>query len=240
VIGLGGAGAATALGLAAAGVGQLVCIDSEPIAPADVYFSPFLGIEDVGRPRASIVHNRIRASAPQVAVETVERAPSSEDDLRSAIGGANYVVCCLDPGQLNLALKLNRVCLADKRPWITCSLAGEEVVVGPAIHPGDGPCFLCYRMRAVACTNNPEEAFAHEKYLDRRRADDGFRREGLTFGAGLAASLLGSEVLKALTGSAMPSLVGRVMTIALADLIVAKHTILRKPGCPACFGADAT
>jgi bacteriocin biosynthesis cyclodehydratase domain-containing protein len=109
------------------------------------------------------------------------------------------------------------------------------VVVGPAVHPGQGPCYLCYRMRSVACAGNPEDAFAYERYLDRRRQDDGARRENLVFGAGLAAHLLGLEVLKELTGLSEPSLAGRILTVRLTDLQIERHTVLRKPWCPACF-----
>ena len=175
------------------------------------------------------------ASAPQVAVSGHEPALESEEDVRAAVAGAGFVVCCLDAGQSNLAYKLNRVCLADGTRWVSCSLDGAEVTVGPAVHPGESACYLCYRMRLVACAGNPEDAFAFEKYRDRRRRDDSPRRENLVFGAGLAANLLGLEVFNELTGLAEPSLVGRILTVGLTDLNVQKHAVLRKPWCPACF-----
>jgi adenylyltransferase/sulfurtransferase len=235
VVGLGGAGAATALALAAAGVGTLRCIDALPVAVTDVYLSPVFTLEEVGRGRAASVASKVRASAPQARASCHEQALESEADVRAAVAGAGYVVCCLDAAQSNLAYKLNRVCLADGLRWVTCSLDGAEVTVGPAVRPGESACYLCYRMRLVACAGNPEDAFAFEKYLDRRRRDDSARQENLVFGAGLAANLLGLEVLKDLTGVAEPSLVGRVLTVGLTDLNVQKHAVLRKPWCPACF-----
>jgi molybdopterin-synthase adenylyltransferase len=241
IVGLGGAGAGTAIALGAAGVGTVRCVDWLPIAPADVYLSPFLRVDDVGVPRATAIARQLRASAPQVQAPTFTDPLDSEDGLRGAIAGADVVVCCLDAGQSNLIYKLNRVCLADGVRWIACSLDGAEITVGPALHPGRGPCYLCYRMRAVACAGNPEEAFAFERQLDRRKRDESGRRENLVFGAGLAANLLGLEVVKELTGIAEPSLVGRLLTIQLADLGVQKHMVLRKPWCPACFApADAS
>ena len=148
------------------------------------------------------------------------------------------VVCCLDASYANLVFKLNRVCLADGRRWMTCALAGAEVVVGPVMHPGRTACYLCYRMRVVACAGNPEDAFAYERYLDGRKRDDGVRRENLVFGAGLAANLAGLEVVKLLTSVMEPSLVGRILTVRLTDLSVQRHTVLRKPWCPACFTPD--
>lgn len=235
VVGLGGAGAATALSLAAAGVGTLRCIDSLPIAATDVYLSPFLTLEEVGCSRTESLARRVQASAPQVNIDCLSQVIDSEDEVRDAVAGADFVVCCLDAGQSNLAFKLNRVCLAGGIRWIACALGGPEVTIGPAVHPGEGPCYLCYRMRAVACAGNPEDAFAFERYLDRRKSDDSGKRENLVFGAGLAANLLGIEVLKELTGLAEPSLVGRVLTVQLPELNIEKHAVLRKPWCPACF-----
>jgi bacteriocin biosynthesis cyclodehydratase domain-containing protein len=90
-------------------------------------------------------------------------------------------------------------------------------------------------MRAIACAGNPEDAYAHERQLDRRKQDDSGQRENLVFGVGLAANLLGIEVVKEITAMAEPSLLGRLLTIRLTDLSIEKHTVLRKPWCPACF-----
>jgi len=235
VVGLGGAGASTALALAAAGVGELRCIDPNPVAASDIYISPFYDLSQVGSGRAETLVRKVQASAPQVKALGVEQRLDSEDAVREAVAGADFTVCCLDSGEVNFAYKLNRVCLDDGLRWIACSLAGGEVTVGPAMHPGDSPCYMCYRMRAVACAGNPEAAFDFEKYLDRRKKDDSPHRENLVFGAGIAANLLGMETLKELTGMAEPSLVGRILTVGLADLGIHRHTVLRKPWCPACY-----
>ena len=235
VLGLSGAGAGVALALAAAGVGTVRCIDSLNIGPSDVYLVPFTGMDSVGSNRAQTIGDIVKNAAPQVNVVSDDRTLETEDDLRAVIEGADMVACCLDPGQSNLIYKLNRVCLATGMRWITCSLSGAEIIAGPAMHPGKGPCYLCYRMRTVACAGNPDDAFAYERYLDNRKRDDSSRRENLVFGAGLAANFIGMEIVKELTDLAEPSLVGRILTVRLTDLAVEKHSVLRKPWCPACF-----
>ncbi|MDA0183987.1 TOMM precursor leader peptide-binding protein [Solirubrobacter phytolaccae] len=234
VIGLGGAGPAAVLALAAAGVGTLRCHDALAVTPADTYFSPFLGVEAVGASRAQRVAAQARAAAPDCEVLALDTPLEDDEDVRRAIAGSDYVLCCLDAGQLNLAYKVNRACLALHVRWIACALSGAEVIVGPAIDPGRSACFMCYRMRAVACAGNPEHAFVHERRLDRRRSDDSDRRENLVFGAGIAANLAGNEVLNDLSGLAAPALVGRILTIRLTDLAIERHAVLRKPDCPAC------
>ncbi|MEA2188822.1 MAG: molybdopterin-synthase adenylyltransferase [Solirubrobacteraceae bacterium] len=239
ILGMSGAGPSAALALAAAGVGTISCHDPLPVVPADVYYAPFLGTGSAGSGRAERVAELIRAAAPEVAVAASDAPLEEEDDVRRAIDGADFVVCCLDAAQSNLAFKLNRVCLADGRRWIACALAGAEVVVGPAMHPGESACYLCYRMRTVAAAGNPEEAFAHERYLDQRRRDDSGARENLVFGAGVAGNLVGAEVVKELTGLGETALVGRILVVRLTDLKVSRHAVLRKPGCPACYPASS-
>lgn len=240
VLGLSGAGPALALSLAAAGVGTIRCIDSLPLVPSDVYLAPFTGVPSVGASRAETISELAKRAAPQVQIVADDRKLESEDDLRAAIEGANIVACCLDASQSNLIYKLNRVCLATGMSWITCSLSGAEIIAGPAMHPGKGPCYLCYRMRTVACAGNPDDAFAYERFLDRRKQDDSARRENLVFGAGLAANFVGMEIVKELTGLAEPSLVGRILSVRLTDLNIDKHFVLRKPWCPACFTPSET
>ena len=235
VIGLSGAGGSVALALGAAGIGNLRCVDPIPIVPADVYLSPLFTLPQVGSPRATFVASALSASAPQTRAIADVNTLDSEDDLRRVVTDADYVVCCLDAGQSNLIFKLNRICLALKKRWVSCSLSGDEIVVGPGVDPWRTACYLCYRMRAVACAGNPEDAYAYERQLDRRKHDDSDHRENLVFGAGLAANFLGLEVVKEITGMAEPSLAGRLLTIRLTNLAIQRHSVLRKPWCPACF-----
>lgn len=235
VVGLGGAGAAAALSLAAAGVGRLRCVDALPVTEADLYLSGVFRPQDLGLTRGAAVGRLMAASAPQVALRVHDAPLDAEDHLRAAVEGSAFVVCCLDAGLSNLIFKLNRVCLASRIPWTSCALSGAEVVLGPTVHPFEGPCYMCYRMRAVACAGNPEDAFAFERYLDRRKQDDSGRRENLVFGAGLAASLVGIEALKEVSGLAEPSAKGKIVVFNLLTCTLSKHTVLRKPWCPACF-----
>jgi len=235
IVGLGGAGAATALSLGAAGIGTVRCLDWLPIAETDVYFTPALGLDSVGQGRAAVVARMLNRAAPQVTAVAYDAPIDSEADVAAAIDGADFVVCCLDAGQSNLIFKLNRVCLAKEARWIACALAGPELVVGPGVHPGRSACYMCYRMRTVACAGNSEQAFSYERRLDKRKKDDGGVRENFVFSANLAAGFLGIEVVKELTGYAEPSLTGRLLTVRLTDTAIDRHTVLRKPWCPACF-----
>jgi adenylyltransferase/sulfurtransferase len=235
VLGLAGAGASLALALSAMRVGTVRCIDSLAVAPADPYLSPAFSLSDVGRPRAEAVAQRIRSTAPEVRAIANAAPLESDADVADAVRGSDFVVCCIDPGQSALAYKMNRACLQEKIVWTSCSATGMEVIVGPTVRPFETACYLCYKMRAVACAEEPEDDFSFQRMLDQRKQDDSGRRENLTFATGIAANFLGLEALKYITGIMPGSTTGRIAVINLVDLTMTKHVVLRKPWCPACF-----
>ena len=235
VFGLGGAGAATVLALGAAGVGTPLhrCpADREDRCVPVSVLHPGGG----GAGPRSAWPAECRRALPRFGLSASTSLSSRKTMSAQPSPWAGFVVCCLDQAQSNLAYKLNCVCLADGLRWISCSLDGTEVTVGPAIHPGQRPaCYLCYQMRLVACAGNPEDSFAFQKIWIDARATTVADEKTSCSGPGLAANLLGVEVLKELTGLAEPSLVGRILTVGLTDLSIEKHAVLRKPWCPACF-----
>jgi molybdopterin-synthase adenylyltransferase len=235
VFGMSGAGAAVALSLAAARVGALRCVDELPVAPADGYFSHVFTPAELGEGRASVVARRVESAAPGVRATAHAEPPQTDEDVLALIQGSDFVINCLDAGQSSLAYKLNRACLAARVRWTSCALSGSEVVVGPTVHPFETACYLCYKMRAVSCANNPEDAFSFESFLDQRKQDDSGSRENLAFSAGLAANLVALEAVKELTGVVPASAEGRIVVLDLLTLNTTKHVVLRKPWCPACF-----
>jgi bacteriocin biosynthesis cyclodehydratase domain-containing protein len=240
VFGLGGAGASVMHALAAAGVGRIAGVDHCAVSAADTYLSPAFSLADVGRPRAEALAARIADTAPEVAANAVTAQLSTEAEVAAAIDGADLVISCLDAGMLNLAFKLNQACHATGVRWISGELSGTDVIAGPAFYGAEGgPCFMCYRMRLVACAGNPQSRFAQERHSDKMKADAGDKRERLVFGAGILANLIGAEALNLLTGHAEPTLGGRLLSFNLTTLTMQKHVVLRKPGCPVCAGWSA-
>jgi adenylyltransferase/sulfurtransferase len=236
-----GAGATAALSLAAARVGTLRCVDALPVAPADHYLSHVFAPSDVGQGRAQLVAQKIKTAAPQVSASAHAEPLQTDDEVVAAIEGSDFVINCLDAGQSSLIYKLNRACLKTGTRWTSCALSGVEVILGPTIHPFETPCYLCYKMRSVACAANPEDEFAFESFLDGRKQDDSGRRESLVFGANIAANLVSLEAIKEVSGVLTGNAVGKIVVFDLLELTSTRHVVLRKPWCPACFklAADA-
>jgi len=235
IFGLGNAGASTAIALAAAGVGQLRCIDFMAVGGADTYLSNAFSEADAGQLRAAVVAQRLAAKAPEVSVTVHTQKPENDDDVLALVDGSDFVINCLDAGESSLIYKLNRVCLRAGIKWTSCALSGPEIIVGPTVHPAETACYLCYKMRSVACAGNPEDEFAFESFLDQRKSDDSARHENLVSGVDVATGLVSLEAIKSLSGVFAPSAVGKIIVFNLLDLTSTKHVVLRKPWCPACF-----
>jgi adenylyltransferase/sulfurtransferase len=235
VLGMGGAGPGVAESLAKSAIGRVRCIDDQAVSPADLYIASGFNRSDLHGLRALAVQRRLQPEFPGTQFEVTTTELRSDDALRVAVEKSDYIAVCLDAGQSSLVYRLNRVCLQTGTRWISCALAGTEIVIGPVVYPRITPCYLCYKMRIVACAANPEDAFAFEKLLDERKTDDSPRRENLSVGAGLASNLLALEILRDLAGLSPTTTLGRVVIFNLLDLSSTKHVVLKKPWCPACF-----
>jgi molybdopterin-synthase adenylyltransferase len=236
IVGLGGAGAAAAVALAAAQVGTLRLVDGDSVGRSDPYLAPAYRLVDVGRPRAEVLRDLITTIAPEVKCDARAGEIASDEALREAIDGSHFVVCCLDAGRSSTAYKLNRVCLELRLNWLPAATAATEVIVGPAIKPHESACYLCYKMRIVACAQNPEDEYGLQSFLDRRKRDDSADHESLVFAETLAGNLAALETMKALCDMPTAATFGHVVVFDLLSLSSTRHRVLRKPWCPACQG----
>jgi molybdopterin-synthase adenylyltransferase len=239
IVGTAALGGAVAMGLAAAGVGTLRCVDDLPVAPADAALSPAFCWADVGQLRVDVLAARLHLHVEDVVVEADKRPIGSAEDAVAALEGTDFAVCCADPSQASTFYRVNRACLAVGTPWMACAVHGFEAEIGPTVLPHETPCYLCYTMRAVSTAQDPEEELIHREVLDARKHDDSDRRENTWFAVSTAASLAGAEVVKSLLPGLPPASVGRLVVVDLVNLGITKHVVLRKPWCPACFSSES-
>ncbi|ROS31360.1 ThiF family adenylyltransferase [Cellulomonas sp. PhB150] len=125
VLGLGPTGTTAAVTLAAAGVGTVLVDDARPVRSTDVGASGYRW-SDVGRRRDTVVARMVRDAAPRVAVESVQ-----VPDLVVVVEhGATDPVRAADV-------------LATGVPHLSVVVREADVVVGPLVVDGDGPCLRC-------------------------------------------------------------------------------------------------
>jgi bacteriocin biosynthesis cyclodehydratase domain-containing protein len=173
------------------------------------------------------------ASLETAGLGQVRRVAPDGVDVREIVQGAHFVVAAVDAGLSSTLYQLNRACLELEIPWTSAMVAAHEGLFGPTVIPGRTPCYLCYKMRAVACANDPAASFRFEQFLDQRKQDDSGRRESLPFFDGALGNLMGLEACKVLAGIEA-SVAGTLMVIDFLTLETSRHVVLRKPGCPAC------
>lgn len=233
VFGLAGAGAVAAQSLAAGGVGGLRLVDTEAVHQADAYLAPvYAGAQ--GHGRAEWLSQALARQEPALRVRAVTSAFADDDAVAGALDGVEFVVCCLDDGRSALAYRLNRVCIRLGLPWLAASSAGTEAWVGPLMRPPATACYLCFRMRLVAASQNPEDEFALASHLDRMKRDETAGHESLVFGEAFAGQLAALETTKALCELPAPAAAGQLVVFDLIALTATRHRVLRKPFCPAC------
>jgi molybdopterin-synthase adenylyltransferase len=240
VLGLGGAGAYAALALAACRVGRVHCVDDGVVNEADLYLAPVLAGAEIGRSRAAAAQQRLKQLQADITVSASNDDLAADQSVQAAISGCDFVICSVDKGRSGTLYKVNRACLREGIPWTSCSLEGIEAVLGPTVLPGSTACYLCYKMRAIACSDRPRTELSFERMLETRNHDDSVRRENLTFAAGLLGNLAALEAFKVLTGVGACAAAGGIVVLDLVRGGWQNHTVLRKPWCPSCFPGVAT
>ena len=129
VLGLGPTGATVAVTLAAAGVGTVLVDDQRPVRSTDVGPCGFRW-GDVGRDREQVVTRLLRDTAPDVVVDA-----SSEPDLLVLVEhGASDTVRAA-------------TLMAADLPHLAVVVRDADVVVGPLVVAGAGPCLRCLDLR---------------------------------------------------------------------------------------------
>lgn len=229
IVGLRGAGRVLAEVLASMGIGTLVLADPFPPLAEELQAA---GPGPRER-REHLVAESLRARSPAVEVRTSDRGWSREA-MTGLVEGADLVVTVLDPELAAARLWVNAASLASGVPSLHAELHGPRALVGPLVVPGEGPCLLCWRMRALACADDFPVAMAREEMLDATRAPYDPPRPLLPPLSAWVAGILAREVMATTLGAAAPQLPGHVLELDALDLGQRLHPVLPRPDCPAC------
>ena len=234
IVGLEAHGALLAMTLAACGVGTLALADPYPCAPETAALIPGLPPELLGGKRHDAIGRTLARSTPSVTVACFGADVLLRPDVERLVSASDIVAGCFDRGMTAAHHWLNRAALAHQIPAIYATLDVHEAIVGPMVIPGQTACFLCDRMRRLACEVSFEDAMAHEEYLDGVRLPRLHRRPLLPPLAPHAASVLALEILKRLLGLEPISLAGRVHVFDALTLATSMHPVAEHPGCAVC------
>jgi bacteriocin biosynthesis cyclodehydratase domain-containing protein len=238
VVGLEGHGAHLAMALAAAGIGNLVLLDPYPCEETGLDLMPDVGDGVAGRPRQEVVQAAARnAGAANVGIAPAE--PLTRDTLHAIAADVHLIVGCFDRGFSAANVWINEAALEQGIASVYADLRGVVARLGPLVFPGQTACYMCWRMRAIACETEFEDAMACEEWLDRRRQPALHERIVHPFLPAFVGSVLGSQILTSMLEASIPSLAGKIWEFNALTLRSDAHTVLQKPDCPACAGIEA-
>ncbi|TCC42906.1 TOMM precursor leader peptide-binding protein [Kribbella capetownensis] len=164
--------------------------------------------------------------------------PSRREELPALMAGADLVVAAGDGSLPVLHQWVNAVGLELGVPTLHVELQAAGATVGPLVLPDGGPCYLCWRMRALSCVDDFSSAMALEEALDARRFVDAAARPVLPALLPMVTAALMTEVFALTLSIAAPRLAANVLTL---DALVGGeelHPVIPHPDCPACAKND--
>ena len=227
VLGVGGTGGTAALALAAAGVGELHCVDPDTVELSNLSRQVIYTEDDIGAPKADAAATRLSALNADIAVTAQRQRITSAADIAPLARDCDVLLLSADEPP-DLRVWANRACLAAGRPWVDCGYHGPLVQVAAYV-PGEGACWECLhdasRERQVAAGANPDDA--HER---------GLAVSGATAAvpAGLSGYLAAHQVIALITGvpRVTPGVIQAVNLAALDTPFSCGERPARP--CPAC------
>ncbi|WP_413199320.1 TOMM precursor leader peptide-binding protein [Nostoc piscinale] len=232
VFGLGGSGMIAAINLASAGIGFLRLCDDVCTLTADLMMSDS-AFNQIGALRGVETARQIAAIAEITETEIVTDNFTDDATVNALLEDVDLVIVATDAVSVNLAYRLNRLCWQMQRPLLPGGAAGVEGTFGPLVFAQDSPCYLCYRMRSIACAKLPEAELAIERFLDRERRSQPRLQETLPIAQMLVGSYLALDTIKMFLGLPIAT-DGKLVHLDLLGTKLTHNVVLKKPGCPHC------
>jgi molybdopterin-synthase adenylyltransferase len=227
VLGVGGTGGVAALALAAAGVGELHCVDPDVVELSNLSRQVIYTEDDIGTPKAEAATARLRRLNSDITVSGQRLRIGSAADVLPLAGDCDVLLLAADQPP-EVRVWTNRACLAAGRPWVDAGYHGPLVQVGQYV-PGTGACWECLR----ESIRNRDAALG----ADLADAAERGTAVGAAVGAvpaGMSGYLAAHQVIALLTG-VPPARPGTIQAVNLAALdapyILADPPV---PGCPGC------
>jgi len=232
IFGLEAHGAHVAQILADAGVGHLVLADPFAFEPAHHALTPVRDAQAVGLSREVATARLI--ARPDLEVTTAGQGAFDRDRVRALSEGCRLLIVCWDRGFHAAHHWANEAALEFGVPALFSELRATTTFAGPLFLPGRSACWMCYRMRVLACEQDFDLAMAYEEHLDRKRQPSLAERPLLPALPLQLASTLALEALKFLIRLNQPTLVDKVLAFDGLLGETRTHPVLVKPFCPTC------
>lgn len=231
LVGVGGTGGGTAEGLVASGVGWLHCVDPDVVELSNLNRQLLYREDDLGRPKADVAVERLRALNSDVDVTGERRRIDTEADVAALLAEREYdllVLCADEPD--GLRRDVNRVCWHARVPWVDGGYNGPGVSVGVTV-PGEGACWDCRHAAEVAAHDLAFPSAAERDAYVRRRA---VRAPVNAVSAAMSATLMLYAAMAVLTGVPQVDAGSRIGVNLMVPGEMLTETFPPSRDCPLC------
>src|SRR6266542_3933631 len=171
-------------------------------------------------------------------VEVSGLAAVTRERVHALVRDCRLLVSCLDKGFAAAHHWLNSASLRWGVPAVYAQLDGDTALVGPLVVPARTACYLCWRMRTVACAEDFGEAMAQEEALATRRLPALIGQAVPRALSTRVGAVLAQAALEQLLGLDRQALAGQVLEISARRSRTRWHRILPVPACPSCGDKD--
>lgn len=224
--------------LADSGVGSLIIVDGDDVTNENVGANALLTSEDAGKKRAAALAaavSRRTGDATRCATrcEAAQAGAASIAEIAQLIKGIDCAVAAVDSPAPALLDAVNAAALTTGTAWLAVQVYRGIGLIGPAVLPGQSPCFKCYELRRNANLVNYDQVIQYEEKLREMKAIRGEFIAPRPLAACIGGHA-GLEVLRVISRRAVPQTVGKILRIDFFAPEMTYHRILRFPNCPAC------
>jgi len=233
IFGLEGHGAHLATTLARCGVGTLTLVDPFPCQAGNLALLPGASTSAIGRPRQDVIRDVVKAQGGRTEVIAPEGVVTRES-VAAAVEGCHFVVGCFDKGFSAANHWINRASLEYGIPALFAESRGHVALVGPLVIPGQTACYMCYRMRSLACADDFPMAMSYEEFLDGRKRPALHESGTAPALPSLIGGVMSLEVTRYLLNLGSSALAAKIMEWDVFTLRSTLHPVLQSPECPDC------
>lgn len=163
------------------------------------------------------------------------KRPESKADVKKILekaGAGRVIVATLKPFS-PLFSWVNTVCLTSNVIWTSCTVYGEQGLVGPTVIPGQTPCYTCYKLRRDSNLVHYDEFIQFETYM-RENPEEQKSDGALVNTFSVLANITVLELIKGITGIGTMQTAGGQISYNSLTMELKIHPILKLPRCPDC------
>ena len=233
ILGIDAVGTALAQSLAAAGVGNLLLVNTGAAAGR---CAPRVDIDaghDTGEDHGEALSSRLSALYGDVRCVAAASSATTPEEMTDLLDGCDMAVFCADAPAIAGIEALNEACLHLHIPWTRGCLDHHRGVIGPTVIPRETACFTCFTLRVRSNAAFVDDAIAFERHI-RETGDGAAEPAFLAPLASMVAQHVALETLKVLTGFAYPRTAGALLALDALTGETTRHDVLKLPRCPTC------